>query len=347
MRILLCLSHSIEEHDQVKLLTGLGYEVASLGGYIDPAHPHDDKRPALAGVPCHREVKDAVDALGTPDNLGAAQERIPGAVLDWLGNDGAIIYHHYLDRLFGQWPHIRDWMRGAPGRRVIWRTVGQSVENNERQTAPFRAEGLEIVRYSPYERRIPGYVGEDALIRFWADPYAYSGWTGADRYVANVTQHLWQRGEWCNAGYAAEAVRGLPAKFAGPGSDDEHAPVPGVGTLSWGDMRAYLRDARAYIYTGTQPASYTLGLLEAMMTGVPIVSVGRECMTIFPYGRDLFEAPDWTWATFHDPTEARGELLHILADDHYARVVSDSMRARALELFHPSVIGAQWREFLG
>jgi hypothetical protein len=31
-------------------------------------------------------------------------------------------------------------------------------------------EGLEIVRYSPMERNIPGYIGEDALIRFYKDP---------------------------------------------------------------------------------------------------------------------------------------------------------------------------------
>jgi hypothetical protein len=44
-RILLCLSHSIEEYDQLRLLHSLGHEVASIGGYIDPANPHVDIRP--------------------------------------------------------------------------------------------------------------------------------------------------------------------------------------------------------------------------------------------------------------------------------------------------------------
>jgi hypothetical protein len=51
-------------------------------------------------------------------------------------------------------------------------------------------------------------------------------------------------------------------------------------------MRDYLRRIRAYLYTGTQPASYTLGLIEAMMTGVPVVSIGPDHMT---WQRDLFE----------------------------------------------------------
>ena len=74
---------------------------------------------------------------------------MPDAILDWLGDDGIIIYHHYLDRLFGQWDRIKDWMRGSSQRRVIWRSVGQSVEWNERQAAPFRKDGLERVAYSP------------------------------------------------------------------------------------------------------------------------------------------------------------------------------------------------------
>ena len=128
-RILLCLSHSIEEHDQLDLLSSLGYEVASIGGYIDPAHPHDPKRPPLSHVPLVPEVRDAVDALGTDDNFGAAQSRIPEAILEWLGPIGAIVFHHYLEpRLFRQWEHLREWRRA--GGRVIWRTVGQAVEHN-------------------------------------------------------------------------------------------------------------------------------------------------------------------------------------------------------------------------
>src|SRR3990167_5543031 len=145
-RIVLCLSHSIEEHDQPRLLHSIGHEVVSIGGYIDPSRPHDPKRPGLPQIPMVAAIKAAVDALGTPDNLGAAQERLPDMVLEWADT---IIYHHYLDRLYGQWPRIRDWLRGDSKRRVIWRTVGQSAEGNEEAAHPFRSEGMGLVRYSP------------------------------------------------------------------------------------------------------------------------------------------------------------------------------------------------------
>ena len=354
-RIVLCLSHSIEEYDQVRLLHSLGHEVFSIGGYINPATPHDDKRPALPDVPHHPELQAAVDAIGAPDNLGAAQERIPEAILDWADT---IIYHHYLDRLYGQWGRIRDWLRGDPNRRVIWRTVGQSVEGNERTAQPFRADGLEIVRYSPKERNIPGYAGEDALIRFYKDPADYGGWTGTGQahldgthygwgtgvpFVANVTQHLRQREPYTNWGFWEQATRGLNRVPVGPGSE----AIGGPGALSYDEMRAYLRAGRVYLYTGTQPASYTLGLIEAMMTGIPVVSIGPSWHRIFPYGPQLFEGHEIVGGWIHnDPAQARFWVEQYLNDHELARTDSAYVRARAIELFGMDTIAAQWRGYL-
>ncbi|HWE81437.1 MAG TPA: hypothetical protein VG265_07290 [Gaiellaceae bacterium] len=337
-RVLLCLSHSIEEYDQLRLLSSLGYEVASIGGYIDPAHPHDPKRPAISAVPCHQVVKDAVDQLGTTDNLGAAQSAIPPAILEWLGPDGVLIFHHYLDaRLWPQWGHLAEWR--AAGGRVIWRTVGQSVENNERIAEPYRRDGLEIVRYSPKEREIPGYAGEDALIRFYKDETEWDGWTGEEQRVINFTQHLRARDPYTNWRFWLQATSGLPAEPLGPGSDN--------GELSEEDMLGCLQRARCYLYTGTQPASYTLGLLEALMVGIPVVSIGPAWMDVFPYGPQLFEghelAPFWS----DDPRLARCELEDLLDDGAHAVSVSVRQRQRAVEMFGLKQASDGWRAYLG
>ena len=346
MRILLALSHAIEEYDQVRLLSGLGYDVFSIGGYIDPAHPHSDMRPALPDAPRHPELQAVVDALGTADNLGAAQANIPDPILDWAD---VIIFHHYLDRrLWPQWRRVRH-------KRVIWRTVGQSVENNERAAAPYRVDGLQIVRYSPKERNIPGYAGEDALIRFYKDPADYGGWTGEEPVVINVTQHLYQRSlgdnglprgrqEWTNYTFWDQATAGLPRMALGPGSE----AIGGPGALTHDEMVGWLRRARAYLYTGTQPASYTLGLIEAMMTGIPVVSIGPAHMDIFPYGADLFEGHQLTPPLGAGPaTWARTWLEDFLVSHDLAAKVGAEQYANAIELFGRDTIAAQWRDFLG
>ena len=336
-RIVLCLSHSIEEHDQLKLLSSIGHDVFSIGGYINPGAPHDDKRPPLPAVRYHPTLQAAVDGLGTPDNLGAAQEHIPDAILDWADT---IIYHHYLDRLFIQWPRIKDWLRGDSNRRVIWRSVGQSVEGNERTAQPFRREGLERVAYSPKEANIPGYAGHDALIRFYADPDEWCGWTGFMPTVIQVTQHLRQRDPYTNWGFWEAATRGLQRRAIGPGSE----VIGGTGPVSYDDMKLALRSARVYLYTGTQPASYTLGLIEAMMTGIPVVSIGPSWMRVFPYGPDLFEGHEIAGTWYDDPQGARDHLeLNLLT---MGRETSALQRQRAIELFGMDKIAEQWRRFL-
>ena len=338
-RIVLALSHSIEEHDQLKLLSSIGHDVFSIGGYVNPGVPHDDKRPPLPAVPYHPELQAAVDALGTPDNLGTAQERIPDAILDWADT---IIYHHYLDRLYGDWPRIRDWLRGDSNRRVIWRSVGQSVEGNERTALPFRKEGMERVAYSPKEQNIPGYSGHDALIRFYADPDEWTGWTGSDARVINVTQQLRARDPYTNWRFWREVTDRLPNLPLGPGSET----IGGPGAVSYDDMKRWLRVGRAYLYTGTQPASYTLGLLEALMTGIPVISIGPAHMGIFPYGPDLFEGHELASGWSDNPDMAAATLQMLLEDPAEARKCSEHQRARAIQMFGMDKIAAEWAAYL-
>lgn len=348
-RVLLNLSHSIEEWQQLDLIHSLGYEVASIGGYIDPRNPHADTRPPL-DVPFYPEVKAAVDALGTDDNLGAAQSNIPEAVLDWLGDGGIIIYHHYLDRLYGQWGRIRRWMRERHG-RVIWRSVGQSIGLNERAAQPFRVAGLERIAYSPREANIPGYAGHDAIIRFWGHQDD-EPWTGEERVVIQLSQHLRQRDPFTNWAFWDSATRDLPRRPIGIGSD----AIGGPGKVPFAETVEALHRSRAFLFTGSQPASYTLGLIEAMHAGIPVLSIGPAWMRVMfdaePGGTphnasDMFEGHELAPYGFDDPNAAHQMLRALLEDDGLAEQVSAATRKRARTLFDRATIGRQWQEYLG
>ena len=112
-------------------------------------------------------------------------------------------------------------------------------------------------------------------------------------------------------------------------------------------MRLELRANRAYLYTGTQPASYTLGLIEAMMTGIPIVSIGPAWMKVFPYGPALFEGHEITQRYSNSPIEAGRLLSALLDNEKLAMQISAVQRARAIGLFSKQTIGPQWKAFLG
>jgi hypothetical protein len=223
------LAHSIEEYDQLRLLTEIGHTVFSPGAYIDPRNPADDKRPGL-DIDTVPELKAAVDALGQPnhprhgtcngadahhDTVEASKRDTPDAIIEWA--DVIIVHHLEHTWLIPQWHRIK-------GRcRVIWRTVGQSGDRNEMLMAPLHREGVEIVRYSPKERSLPGFAGEDALIRFYKDPADYGDWTGEAPLVTNITQSLYARSlandgllqppgkQWTSYSFWEEATQGTAA----------------------------------------------------------------------------------------------------------------------------------------
>lgn len=328
MNILLLLDHSIAEHDDLRMLTDLGYDVFSIGAYTTPANPGDDLRPPLRAK-AHPELAALVS-----DQL-EAKRHLPDELIEWADT---IIVHHYLDeRVAAQWPRIRH-------KRVVWRTCGQSDPRLEGVMGPLRSDGLQIVRYSPAEQRYfepRTWAGQDALIRFGKYPADYPEWNGFEARVANVTQDMRQRGDWVGLTFYLQATQGLRAEPAGKGSEQ----LPGgLGKLDYGYMLGYLAQSRAYLYTGTIPASYTLGLIEAMLVGVPIVSIGPDA---WMGPGELLEAHELVGLWSDMPDVAGRHLRDLLHDGAYAAATGERQRAKALELFDVKQVGQQWRTFLG
>jgi len=330
-RILLLLAHSIAEADDLKMLHEIGHEVFSIGAYTNPSSPADDKRPALPQVPFYPDLARLVEG----DQM-EHKAHLPSDLIDWAD---IIIAHHFVsDWIAGQWGRIRS-------KRVIWRTCGQSTPALEELMSQLTPEGLQIVRYSPKERNLWNFAGEDALIRFGKEPSEWYGWTGEDAVVGNITQDMAARGDACGLSFWLAATKGLPVKPAGPMSQE----LPGgIGALPYDEMRQYLRSIRVYLYTGTQPASYTLGLIEAMMTGVPVVSIGPEAWANgVPWLDGLFEGHEIAGTYADSYAGAQSHLMALLDEDEYAIRDSTRVRARAIELFGMDGVRRQWSEFLG
>ena len=338
MNILLLASHAVAEYDDVRMFTDLGYDVFAPGGYEVPSRSGEGIRPALPDAPHHPELVDRLnevrEAYGDPGPLiDAGKARLHPAIVDWAD---VIIVHHFPERwIVPQWERIRH-------KRVIWRTCGQSNPDLERLMGQLK--GLQIVRYSPAERRyfesVRSFAGEDALIRFGKYPADYGPWVGDNAVIGNVTQ--WRgsdgplgRGDAVGLSYWLQATDGLPVQPAGDGSE---ALRGGLGKLSYEGMLEYLRHLRVYLYTGTTPASYTLGLMEAMLSGVPVVSIPKD--------------------RWHGPTQLfEGDEIAPCTDLRYLRTFlqepaaafahAEFCRQRALDLFDVAKVGQQWVRFLG
>src|SRR5690348_12502091 len=164
-RILLLASHAVAEYDDVRMFADAGYDVWAPGGYEVPSRSGEGIRPALPDAPHHPEL------VARIQQTRMEHMTPPGQFIDWGKADlhpdiidwaDAIIVHHFPRVWIGaQWDRIKH-------KRVIWRTCVQSDPTLEREMLQYRAQGLQIVRYSPAERRyfegINSFAGQDALI---------------------------------------------------------------------------------------------------------------------------------------------------------------------------------------
>jgi hypothetical protein len=342
MNILLLASHAVAEYDDVRMFHDLGFDVFCPGGYEDPRTGTEGIRPPLPSVPFHADLaqrcREQREAFGEPrEAIDWAKARLHDDLIDWA--DVIIVHHFPRVWIGGQWERIKH-------KRVIWRTCGQSDPYTEEFMAQFR--GLEIVRYSPKEREtfegLGCFAGETALIRFGKYPDDYGPYIGDWEVIGNVTQDMVARGDAVGLGMWERFTKDLPAKPAGKGSET----LGGIGALSYEDMLDYLCHIRVYLYVGTKPAPYTLGLIEAMLSGVPVVAIGLAPRSLNEaWVGKLSEAEEISCLPWLNPTAARfpdpGFYLR-----HHDIAVRDgeAQRQRAIELFGIDTIGAQWREFL-
>ena len=343
MNILLLASHAVAEYDDLRMFTDLGYDVFAPGGYEVPSRSGEGIRPALPDAPHHPELvarcEEQRAKYGEPgEYIDWAKARLHDDLIDWAD---AIIVHHFPRVWIGrQWERIKH-------KRVIWRTCGQSDFGTEQYMAGFRPD-LQIVRYSPAEERFfkprGAFAGQDALIRFGKYPEDYGprhalGHPLCRTAVGNLTQDMVARGDACGHKFWLATTEGLDTEPAGKGSE----VLPGgLGELSYEGMLQYLAQLRCYLYTGTRPASYTLGLIEAMLSGTPVISISAKAWGEGWGGEHLFEADEIAGIV----PDARVALKLLLDDYDLAYELGQKQRQDAIGLFGVEQIGAHWRSFL-
>jgi hypothetical protein len=330
MKILYLSCHSTLEYDECKLLTELGHEVYSLGSYTNPHNPSDKKRPPIPGMPYD-------------DHFLSLAGRYSKDFMhpEMIEDKDVIIVMHVKDWIINNWGKIKH-------KKVIWRSIGQSNEEYERDLLFYKTQGLKIVRYAVKEAAIPGYIGGDAMIPFYKDPEEFKGWDGLVPAVVTFAQSMKQRGDWCRFNIFAEATKDFPRFLYGP--DNNVSGIPG-GLLDYEHMKEILQHSRVYFYTGTYPASYTLGFIEAWMTGIPIVAIGRELSKLGKNTLDTYQIQDLitneTDGFVSDNlSELKKYIDKLLDDPKYAKKIGDAGRKRAIEIFGKDFIKKKWQTYL-
>lgn len=335
MKIHLISCHSILEYDLLKIFTELGHEVFSNGAYLDPKGHKQLPRPGVDGASYFPEYEELARKY--------PHTNLPPELIEPFD---LILWMHSPYPLNENWEKVKH-------KKNVFYSIGQSTTTVENTIRRFRYEGLKIVRMSPMEKNIVGYVGEDAIIRFPKDPEEWSGWNGETKRAINMTQSLLGRRVFCHYDGIMGVLSGFPHLIYGSGNDDLGAA--NGGELPYDLMKGALRDNRAFIFGGTWPSPYTLALEEAMMTGIPIVALGQhlaeDLSEIAPNDRyhyyelgDIIE--DGRNGFISENINELRNHLHTLLEDHdLARRISEQGRKTAIKYFDKEKIKKDWETF--
>ncbi len=331
MNILYISDHSVLEYDEVQLFTDLGHDVFSLGAYHNLGHD-DLPRPRVKGLKFHEDLNDIY--ISNP-NRTALDQRL----IDWAD---CIIVMHAPNVIYHNWDRIRH-------KTVIWRSIGQSVPGIEEKLSVARQQGLKIVRYSPKEANIFGYLGQDAMIRFYKDPEEFKGWTGSANNVVAFAQSLKGRRDFCHYDELFAVVQKFDGKVFGPGNED--LGEYNGGSIPYELQLEKMQQAVCMPYGGTWPAAYTLSFIEALMMGLPIVAISKTLAHIPKFeSLDFYEVDEILAEISGVVCDTPEAMIHqttkLLSDPEHAQTISKRQRELAIKMFGKETISKQWREFL-
>lgn len=350
MNILYLSSHSVLEYDELCILTeieqatdpGFNINVFSMGAYSNPTQSGDYKRGVIP--------KGKFDPHLYNLAMQCDKDDIHPELLKWA--DVCIMMHNSaLPRQKEQqrWV-VRNWQACKENNvKVVWRSIGQSTPAIEEELSRYKMQGLKIIRYSPLEEKLPHYAGSDAMIRFAKDEDEFSGWTGDRQQVITIAQSFKKRAEHLGFSTFEKIAGEFKPKVFGTDNDDLGSMFG--GSPSYEELKAELRGNRVFFYFGTIPAPYTLSFIEAWMTGIPIVAVGKVLRRMIPYEWENYEIPELITNGVNgfvsdNVPELKNYIKSLLEDQELALRIGAAGRAKAIELFGKKQRMIEWSDFI-
>jgi hypothetical protein len=332
---ILCVSvHPVLEYDETRLFESMGHQVFSLGFFFSRSGANTI-RPAMPETDWHRHCDEIYHATGCRHEDGPERYTVSSAFCALFD---VVIVHHNGDFIVANWDVLQNC-------RVVWRTIGQELQWAENKLRAYRNRGLRIVRWSPEESYIDGYIGADAIIRAAKNPEDWGAWRGDTARIITFNNNFKARASATSFEFHQLCVAGFPFDLYGLNNDG----IAGWhGLADAAQQRELFQSHRIAFVTGTFPAPYTLGFVEAWMTGIPVVHVGRKRFAggqsgVFEIDRLIVHGEN---GFLVDEVEEAQELFKTLLNDlALCNSISASGRASAIRIFGQERAAAEWSSF--
>lgn len=272
-----------------------------------------------------------------PPNCDLITEDEAGKRLD-SGSYDRIIAHNIDDFLF-----VRDW--SVPKVLIFHNKLsteialgGNTVDKTEylnRLCSHFEAtKDLKLVFISKAKRDDWELDGE--IILPGIDLSEYGGYDGGEKKVLRIGNGLMERDIMLGYSVQERLLRDLDSTVLGLNPRIQNSYIPS----SWGEFKDFLRSHRLYLHTTLDPYEdgYNLAMLEAMATGMPVVSIANPSSPIED-GVNGYISKDENYL--------RERIEELLMDRSLAKALGEKGRETAKEKFSIDKFVQNWKRVLG
>lgn len=192
-------------------------------------------------------------------------------------------------------------------------------------------EFAEFVFISESKRDDYGFPGR--VIRPGIDVDDFGGYTGEIPAVMRVGNCMRSRNRMFDVDFQEQVCAGFPNRVVG---EDPEIPESQPAE-SFEDLRNLYRSFRCYLHVTREEYEdgYNLAMLEAMATGMPIVSLANPTSPLTD-GKDGFLS--------YEPDVLRGHMARLLGDLELAREIGAHARETVARAFPIAPFVEKWRE---
>lgn len=252
--ILYVSCHSVLENDELKIFKELGHQVFSCGSYINPLAPSENIRNPMELV----QKKEWIDIFhktkckALPNGMWVFSK-------EFIREFDTIIFMHSYQSMINS-------IKMLTGKKIYWRSIGQSNTVIEKSISRIRSD-IKIIRYSPMESLIPGYCGEDDIIRFYKNKLDYKKNNPViDKIIIFYNSFLHRKNHF-NFHYYNWHIKDLPHDIYGGNTVGGNF----MGQVSFSEQIELLSKYKSSYVINTYPAQYTLSFIENLAAEIPII----------------------------------------------------------------------------
>lgn len=297
--ILYVSCHSSLEWDEIRLLSKLGHQIFSCGTYFDPLKPTESLRTSIQ-VCQNKDWKNIFEKT----KCKLLQNGSWYFSKEFISLFDSIIFMHSYQSIISN-------MRVLSGKKIFWRTIGQSNFSIEKVVSKYKSD-IKIIRYSEKESETKGFCGQDYLIRFYKDKRDYLERNKQNDKICCFYNSFHERSSFFNREFYDKKISKKDHAIFGRNNVTDIFK----GEVSFEKQKEILSTWGANYIINTRPANYTLSFVEGLASGIPIIIDGEDDCDerLSLLGSEIFKSTDMSEQT----TTKKIELQNICYDKYFS-----------------------------